>query len=96
MWKVKNKATKIVYAITRKDVPKSSSVRTLIDWLLTEEGQKVVVVDDLLATGGTIHAAIDLVNQLGGEVVGVAFLIELTALHGRDSIPCEVKSLIQY
>ena len=61
-----------------------------------KKGQKVVVVDDLLATGGTIHAAIDLVNQLGGEVVGVAFLIELTALHGRDSIPCEVKSLIQY
>ena len=59
-------------------------------------GQKVVIIDDLLATGGTIHATIDLVNQLGGEVVGVGFLIELTALHGRDRLPCPVKTLIEY
>lgn len=59
-------------------------------------GQKVVIIDDLLATGGTVKAGIDLVNQLGGEVVGTAFLIELTALHGKDDLPCAVKSLIEY
>lgn len=61
-----------------------------------KKGQKVVIVDDLLATGGTIKAAIELVNQLGGEVVGVAFAIELTALHGRENFTCPVKTLIQY
>jgi len=49
-------------------------------------GQKVLIVDDLLATGGTVEAAIRLVEQLGGEVVGCAFLIELEELHGRDKI----------
>lgn len=48
--------------------------------------QRVLVCDDLLATGGTIGATIDLVEQLGGKVVGCAFLIELAALHGRDKI----------
>jgi adenine phosphoribosyltransferase len=43
-------------------------------------------VDDLLATGGTAKATCELVEQLGGEVVGVAFLIELTFLHGRDKL----------
>jgi adenine phosphoribosyltransferase len=47
-------------------------------------GQRVLVVDDLLATGGTIEATIDLVNKLGGVVVGCAFLIELVDLKGRD------------
>ena len=61
-----------------------------------KKGDKVVIVDDLLATGGTVKAGIDLVNQLGGEVVGTAFLIELTALHGKDDLPCAVKSLIEY
>ena len=58
--------------------------------------QKVVIIDDLLATGGTTHAAIDLVKQLKGEVVGVAYLIELTALHGCDNLPCEALSIIKY
>lgn len=49
-------------------------------------GQKVLVTDDLLATGGTIGATIDLVEQLGGVVVGCAFIIELEDLHGRDKI----------
>lgn len=48
-----------------------------------EEGQRVLVVDDLLATGGTVGATIDLVERLGGEVVGTAFLVELTFLDGR-------------
>ena len=50
------------------------------------KGQKVLIVDDLLATGGTIDAAIHLVEELGGEVVGCAFLIELTELKGRDRL----------
>ncbi len=49
-----------------------------------EKGQRVLVVDDLLATGGTIEATVKLVEELGGEVVGCAFLIELTDLKGRD------------
>lgn len=49
-------------------------------------GQRVVIIDDLLATGGTIKAAIDLVEQLGGVVAGIGFLIELADLNGRDLI----------
>ncbi len=49
-------------------------------------GQRVLIVDDLLATGGTIEATINLVKQLGGEVAGCCFLIELSDLHGRDKI----------
>ncbi|UQS81571.1 adenine phosphoribosyltransferase [Bombilactobacillus folatiphilus] len=49
-------------------------------------GQRVLVVDDLMATGGTLAATIKLVEELGGIVVGTAFLIELTDLHGRDKI----------
>ncbi|WP_027694493.1 adenine phosphoribosyltransferase [Weissella halotolerans] len=49
-------------------------------------GDKVVITDDLLATGGTIEATIKLVEALGGEVVGLAFFIELTALKGRDRL----------
>lgn len=60
-------------------------------------GQRVLVVDDLLATGGTISATIDLVHQLGGKVVGCAFLIELTALKGRDKLKgYDIKTLMQY
>src|SRR6478735_9091629 len=50
------------------------------------EGQRVLIVDDLLATGGTMKACVDLVRQLGGEVVGVAVLIELAGLNGRERI----------
>ncbi|MDX8417460.1 MAG: adenine phosphoribosyltransferase [Absicoccus sp.] len=49
-------------------------------------GQKVVVIDDLLATGGTTQAAIQLVEQMGGQVVGCGFVIELDDLHGREKI----------
>ncbi|RYL93905.1 adenine phosphoribosyltransferase [Sporolactobacillus sp. THM7-4] len=60
-------------------------------------GQKVLVTDDLLATGGTIEATIKLVKQLGGIVAGVAFLIELTELSGRDRLAdYSVLSLIRY
>jgi adenine phosphoribosyltransferase len=51
-----------------------------------QPGQKALVIDDLLATGGTAKATCELVEQVGGEVVGVAFLIELTFLNGRDKL----------
>ncbi|MGB9867256.1 MAG: adenine phosphoribosyltransferase [Bacillota bacterium] len=51
-----------------------------------EPGQKVLVLDDVLATGGTVCATIDLVKKLGGNVVGVAFLIELTYIGGRQNL----------
>lgn len=60
-------------------------------------GQKVLIVDDLLATGGTILSTIKLVEQLGGEVVGVIFLMELTFLNGRDTLKdYDVRSIIEY
>ncbi len=51
-----------------------------------QPGQRVLMVDDLLATGGTMKACCDLINQLGGEIVGVTVLIELTFLKGRDKL----------
>src|SRR5262249_34805114 len=53
------------------------------------EGQRVLIVDDLLATGGTARATVDLVNRLGGQVRALAFLIELTALNGRQRLGAE-------
>src|SRR5919108_2569220 len=59
-------------------------------------GQRVLIVDDLLATGGTVSATIELVERLEGEVVAVAFLVELTELNGRDRLSnYDVVSLIQ-
>ncbi|MBD8003677.1 adenine phosphoribosyltransferase [Bacillus norwichensis] len=51
-----------------------------------KKGQRVLIVDDLLATGGTIQATIELVEKLGGIVVGIAFLIELSYLDGRETL----------
>ncbi len=60
-------------------------------------GAKVLVVDDLIATGGTAKAACDLVERLGGEVAGVVFLIELTGLNGRDILgERPVYSILRY
>ena len=60
-------------------------------------GQRVLVVDDLLATGGTIGATIEMVEKMGGVVVGTAFLIELTALNGRQKLAnYDVKALMEY
>ncbi|MBI2217562.1 MAG: adenine phosphoribosyltransferase [Candidatus Rokubacteria bacterium] len=62
-----------------------------------QPGQRVLAVDDLLATGGTMAATLRLIEQLGGHVVGVAFMIELGFLHGRDKIKSHpVHSLIVY
>ena len=63
-----------------------------------ERGQKVLLIDDLLATGGTIKANIDLVEKLGGKVVGIGFLIELGYLNGRKAIgdKYDVYSLFNY
>lgn len=60
-------------------------------------GQKVVIVDDLIATGGTVEAAIKLVEQLGGDVVKVIFMMELAGLKGREKLAgYEVDSAIVY
>ncbi len=60
-------------------------------------GHRVVLCDDLLATGGTAAAAIGLIRQLGGEVVGAAFAVELNFLHGRSKLPgIDVFSLLKY
>ncbi|WP_106449462.1 adenine phosphoribosyltransferase [Trichococcus alkaliphilus] len=60
-------------------------------------GDKVLVCDDLLATGGTIAATIELVEKLGGEVVGLAFLIELLDLKGRDLVQgYDIFTLMEY
>ena len=60
-------------------------------------GQKVVLVDDLIATGGTIRAAADLVEELGGEVVKILFLLELKGLNGRDALKkYDVASVVAY
>lgn len=62
-----------------------------------KKGQRVLVVDDLLATGGTVDATIKMVEQMGAIVVGCAFLIELTQLKGRDVLSqYEVLSILQY
>lgn len=62
-----------------------------------DAGDKVLVVDDLLATGGTAEATVDLVESLGGKIVGVAFVIELTALKGREKLRGQnVLSLVKY
>ena len=60
-------------------------------------GERVLIVDDLLATGGTARATVDLVRQLGGSVEGVTFLIELVALGGRGKLAGEnITTVLQY
>lgn len=60
-------------------------------------GEKVLLLDDLLATGGTMRAAADLVKRVGGEIVGMAFVIELSFLRGRDRLKeFDVFSVVRY
>lgn len=62
-----------------------------------QEGESVLIVDDLLATGGTAAATIHLIRQLGGEIAGIGFLVELLGLEGRKKLDgCPVHSLITY
>jgi len=62
-----------------------------------KQGQRVVVVDDLLATGGTMSATVNLLEQIGAEIAGIAVVIELTELKGRDRVNgYDVFSLIKY
>ncbi len=62
-----------------------------------QPGQKVLLVDDLLATGGTMAATVELVKKLGAEIVGIVFLIELAFLNGREKLAgYPVKALISY
>jgi adenine phosphoribosyltransferase len=62
-----------------------------------ETGQRVLVLDDLIATGGTAAAVVNMVRQLGGELVGLAFLVELTQLNGRSRLEgCDVFSILKY
>jgi adenine phosphoribosyltransferase len=62
-----------------------------------QPGQRIAIVDDLLATGGTISSTIELIEKLGGEIVSINFLIELTGLEGRAKLAgYRVNSLIQY
>ena len=62
-----------------------------------EKGHRVIIADDLLATGGTARAVVDLVERLGGTVVGLAFVVELSFLPGREVLKgYKVSSLLQY
>lgn len=62
-----------------------------------KNGAKILMVDDLLATGGTMAAACKLIENIGGQIAGIAFLIELVALGGRDKVAgYNVKSIISY
>ncbi len=62
-----------------------------------KKGQRVLVCDDVLATGGTMKACCDMVRQLGGQIVGVAVLIELSTLSGREKIaPLALHSVLRY
>jgi adenine phosphoribosyltransferase len=60
------------------------------------QGTRVLMLDDLLATGGTVQAGTKLIEQAGGVIVGFAFVIELLFLKGRKKLPAEVFSLIAY
>jgi adenine phosphoribosyltransferase len=63
-----------------------------------EPGKKVLLVDDLLATGGTIKANAEMVEKLGGQIVGMGFLVELEYLHGRENLGTkyDIFSLVKY
>lgn len=61
-----------------------------------QTGQKVVIIDDLLATGGTLEASIKLCQKVGGEVIGCGVVIELDFLNGRNNLSAPCKSLVHY
>ncbi|MEG0275422.1 MAG: adenine phosphoribosyltransferase [Coprobacillus sp.] len=62
-----------------------------------QAGQNVLIVDDLLATGGTVEAAVSLIEEMGGNVVGIAFLVELVDLKGKDLLKgYDIYSVLKY
>jgi adenine phosphoribosyltransferase len=62
-----------------------------------QPGQRVLIVDDLLATGGTVQGTIELVRRLGGEIAGLSFMVELTGLHGREQLSdFQIHALLTY
>src|SRR5437763_2726042 len=62
-----------------------------------QPGQRVLIVDDLLATGGTVQGTIELVQRLGGEIAGLSFMVELTGLHGREELgDFQIHTLLTY
>jgi adenine phosphoribosyltransferase len=81
------KPGKLPYETVRKEYQTEYSVDAVemhVDAI--HPGQRVLMVDDLIATGGTMKAAIELVEQLGGKVVGVAFVVDLPDLHGKEKL----------
>lgn len=73
----------------------SNTIEMHIDAI--KPGQKVIIVDDLLATGGTTKAMVDLIEKLGGEVVKIVYLIELEGLNGRELLKGQnIVSLLKY
>lgn len=86
-WKTESVTYQLEYGTDELEIHKDA----------VKPGQRVLVCDDLLATGGTASAAIKLVRQLGGEVAGTAFAVELTFLNGRAKLPgLDVFSLLKY
>ncbi len=62
-----------------------------------EKGDRVIIIDDLLATGGTAKAVVDLVKEMGGEIAGIGFVIELTFLNGREKLgDLDIFSILKY
>ena len=60
-------------------------------------GERVIIIDDVLATGGTMEATVDLVKKLKGEIIGIEFLIELTYLNGRKNLKGQkIRSILKY
>jgi len=86
-WKTATVTYELEYGSDRLEIHADAIIR----------GQRVLICDDLLATGGTAAAAVDLVRQLGGEVAGAAFAVELNFLKGRSKLPgVDVFSLLKY
>ena len=94
------KAGKLPYKTIKYDYDLEYGSNTLeIHADAIKKGDKVLVVDDLLATGGTTLANIELVKKLGGDIVGIIYMIELTYLNGRDKLieeKYQVRSLIKF
>lgn len=92
------KAGKLPYSTIQQDYGLEYGKSTLEVHLdAIRKGDKVLLVDDLLATGGTMKAGCDLVERLGGEVTGCQFIVELSSLHGREILGrYHLNSLIAY